>query len=272
MSKGHFLLMVIAISLMASACGSKDVTSVEETTTVKDAATQPETTMESTTALEITAELSSEEETIAETVVDESILEEYIFPYSNVSIIRPDELGEKTAAEYRLGRNEIYARHGRKFSSADLQEYFNSKSWYEGTIEPNNFNENVLSKVEIDNIKALKLLEDIPELPPTDGPKEYLYYMTVYSTGEMICYKQGEGNIITVYPGSGDTLPVMEIFIDHKANPPVTYEYDAVMIKQESGYLKMGDKIETITTWFDNAKMICGGNIGDSYDIYKRIK
>lgn len=271
MSKVYFLLMVIAISLMASACSSKDVTPVEEVVTVTDVATQPETAMESTAEPETTEELSAEE-TASETVIDESGLEEYIFPYSDVSIIRPNELGEKTAAEYRLGRNEIYARHGRKFSSADLQEYFNSKSWYSGTIEPNNFSENVLSKVEIDNIKALKFLEDIPELPPTDGAKEYLYYMTVYSTGEMICYKQGEGNIITVFPSSGDTLPVKEIFIDHNANPPVTYEYDAVMIKQESGYLKMGDNIETITTWFDDAKMICGGNIGDSYDIYKRIK
>ena len=63
---------------------------------------------------------------------------------------------------------------------------FNSKSWYSGTIEPNNFNENVLSKVEIDNIKALKLLEGIPELPPADRAKEYLYYMTVYYWGNCL--------------------------------------------------------------------------------------
>lgn len=164
------------------------------------------------------------------------------------------------------------ARQDLYYDIESIELAFNSKSWYSGTIEPNNFNENVLSKVEIDNIKALKLLEGIPELPPADGAKEYLYYMTVYSTGEIVYEEVLEGNIITVFPGSGDTLPVKEIFIDHNANPPVTHEYDAVMIKQESGYLKMGDKIETITTWFDDAKMICGGNIGDSYNIYKRIK
>ena len=35
-----------------------------------------------------------------------------------------------TAEELRLARNEIYARHGRMFKADDLQNYFNSKSWY----------------------------------------------------------------------------------------------------------------------------------------------
>ena len=34
--------------------------------------------------------------------------------------------------ELRIMRNSIYARHGRLFKSADLRQYFNSQSWYNG--------------------------------------------------------------------------------------------------------------------------------------------
>ncbi|MEW6125662.1 MAG: protein kinase [Acidobacteriota bacterium] len=36
-----------------------------------------------------------------------------------------------SAPKLRLLRNTVYARHGRRFESADLQKYFNSKDWYE---------------------------------------------------------------------------------------------------------------------------------------------
>ncbi len=35
------------------------------------------------------------------------------------------------AAKLRLLRNTVYARHGRKFDSPDLQKYFSAKDWYE---------------------------------------------------------------------------------------------------------------------------------------------
>lgn len=53
------------------------------------------------------------------------------------------------------GKNEIYAQHGRKFASQELQNYFNSQSWYYGTIEPNDFSESVLNEYELANVKFL---------------------------------------------------------------------------------------------------------------------
>ena len=38
-----------------------------------------------------------------------------------------------------LARNEIYARHGRKFVSQELQTYFAQKSWYKPSVEPGDF-------------------------------------------------------------------------------------------------------------------------------------
>lgn len=37
--------------------------------------------------------------------------------------------------EYRRARNEIFARHGRKFKSEDLQAYFNTQPWYQGLYD-----------------------------------------------------------------------------------------------------------------------------------------
>ncbi len=47
-----------------------------------------------------------------------------------------------------MARNEIYARHGRKFKDKTLQKYFDEKSWYEGEYEPDEFQETWLSLLE----------------------------------------------------------------------------------------------------------------------------
>lgn len=41
-----------------------------------------------------------------------------------------ERISGKTAAELRFLRNEIYARHGYIFNSADLKNYFNKQDWY----------------------------------------------------------------------------------------------------------------------------------------------
>lgn len=60
-----------------------------------------------------------------------------------------------TKDECRIARNEIYARHGRKFKDEELQRYFDSKDWYEGTIDPDDFNERELSRTELDNLDLI---------------------------------------------------------------------------------------------------------------------
>ena len=61
------------------------------------------------------------------------------------------DLENLTQEDLRIARNEIYARHGRKFLDEGLQEYFNGKSWYNGTIEPDDFKEDMLSEIERTN-------------------------------------------------------------------------------------------------------------------------
>lgn len=60
----------------------------------------------------------------------------YILPQSTSQYLSADDLSNLTLKGLCYAKNEIYARYGRKFESKELQEYFNSHSWYEGIYEP----------------------------------------------------------------------------------------------------------------------------------------
>ena len=80
-----------------------------------------------------------------------AINNEFILPDSSVRVLDKSELAGFSAEQCRLARNEIYAKHGRMFDDAGLQNYFNSRSWYHGTIPAKQFNDNILSDIEIQN-------------------------------------------------------------------------------------------------------------------------
>ena len=62
--------------------------------------------------------------------------------------------------ELRLMRNEVLARHGWKFQSKDLQEYFGKQSWY----KPGNDNKTIkLHVIEQLNIQLIKSEETVPD-------------------------------------------------------------------------------------------------------------
>lgn len=73
---------------------------------------------------------------------------EYLLADSESRYLTEDDLAGFTAEQCRLARNEIYARHGRRFKDPALQRYFDSLSWYNGTIEPSDFNDNVFNSYE----------------------------------------------------------------------------------------------------------------------------
>lgn len=66
---------------------------------------------------------------------------EYILPNSDSQYLTMTDLEGLSAEECRIARNELYARHGRRFDDAELQAYFDACSWYTGTINPEDFNE-----------------------------------------------------------------------------------------------------------------------------------
>jgi len=84
---------------------------------------------------------------------------DYICPNSSAKKLTKKQVLKLSKKKRWLAKNEIYARHGRKFNNQELQDYFNSTTWYIGTIEPEDFDESVFNKVEKANIKLLTQYE-----------------------------------------------------------------------------------------------------------------
>lgn len=85
---------------------------------------------------------------------------EWFFPDSSERLLTDADIAGLSKAELQIARNEIYARHGRKFNNPDLQAWFNSCSWYKGTIEPADFNEQLIfNETELANVYFLKAAE-----------------------------------------------------------------------------------------------------------------
>lgn len=70
------------------------------------------------------------------------------------------EMGMSTW-ELCLARNEIYARHGRKFKNEKIQEYFDNKDWYEGIYSPEEFDAmtSPLNDIERANAETIQSYE-----------------------------------------------------------------------------------------------------------------
>lgn len=85
----------------------------------------------------------------------EDIRSEYVFPDSGIIFLTEEDIKGMDDSTLRIGLNEIYARHGRRFVSEDLQEYFNNKSWYIGKSSPEAFDESILTDTERQNITFL---------------------------------------------------------------------------------------------------------------------
>ena len=85
----------------------------------------------------------------------------YVFPESGYRLLTEADLKGKSARELYIGRNEIYARHGRQFADKSLQTYFNSCSWYKIKTSYNSANDAAnLNSIEIANANLIKKYED----------------------------------------------------------------------------------------------------------------
>lgn len=81
-----------------------------------------------------------------------AITDGMIFPDSDSRRLTEDDLKGLDIGELRLARNEIYARHGRIFTSEDLMTHFGAMDWYFPSVEGSNFDEGILNEYERYNL------------------------------------------------------------------------------------------------------------------------
>lgn len=83
-----------------------------------------------------------------ETVTSWDSPDGYILPNSSTDTLTEEMLINLSAQQLTYARNEIYARHGRVFTSTELQNYFSGKTWYQ---QNPNFEDSELSDIESTN-------------------------------------------------------------------------------------------------------------------------
>lgn len=84
----------------------------------------------------------------------------YLIYGSDARYVTVKDLYGFSKEECSLARNEIFARHGRLFSTDSIQDYFNGMSWYYGRISPDDFSDSVLNEYEKANVKFIKEFEE----------------------------------------------------------------------------------------------------------------
>lgn len=88
--------------------------------------------------------------------IEPAVSSTYILPFSSNTLLNASDIQGLSDYELYLARNEIYARHHRRFKKEDLQSWFDQQSWYSGTIPPDSFDASVLSSIEQANISLIK--------------------------------------------------------------------------------------------------------------------
>ncbi len=140
MAGGYYTFSSVSV-MLADLTLQKTTYEGQESAAVPDASEQPEGTP---------ADLP--QESGAETGT------EYLLPNSASVYLSEQELSGFTQEQLELARNEIYARHGRKFTTERIRDYFLSKSWYQELYEPEEFDSmtdsffNEFEKANIDTI------------------------------------------------------------------------------------------------------------------------
>lgn len=99
-----------------------------------------------------------QQEELPEETVD---LSEYVLPNSDTKKYTREELDKLSVEELRLARNELFARYGTYFGVSDLDDYFNSKSWYTPKVSVSEFYDTYeMNEVELANLRLIRQLED----------------------------------------------------------------------------------------------------------------
>ncbi|HAX53594.1 YARHG domain-containing protein [Muricomes intestini] len=158
------LTLIVGSVLVSAAGGSTPGDPGETAKTAEPETIKPkEDELKIVDSITVTASGTSGDEADSGEKPEDEDPEDYILPDSNTKLLKEPDIKRLSAQDLNYARNEIYARHGRKFSSKELQEYFESKSWYQGKYEGKDFDSNygvkVLSDIEKKNSELLKKAE-----------------------------------------------------------------------------------------------------------------
>lgn len=157
------LALMIVMALAATAAlflwpsGNSGASGLKRTETVLQAEQPREADMQTKDQIQITGE-----EPAADADNETGDDGDYIIPDSGRKVLKDKDIEGMSAKELNYARNEIFARHGRKFDSKELRDYFESKPWYKGEYTAEEFDRksgDLLNSTEEKNVKFLEKAE-----------------------------------------------------------------------------------------------------------------
>lgn len=148
----------------------------------------------------------------------------YILPESNTRKYTKEEVQNLDIKTICYAKNEIYARHGRKFQSTELQNYFNTQEWYQGTIEPDSFDESVFNEFEKANAYMLADVEH-----------------TLDPNGYALDQNEGTGTVQT-----SEVVSQAPLTPQTEAQKPSFDLLDSLRMVNEEGFVKFDTKYFTM--------------------------
>lgn len=189
---------------------------------------------------------------------------EYVLPVSSLLPLTREQLMNLSDNALWIARNEIYARHGRMFTNEYLQLRFDSCTWYQGTIAPEQFDESMLTRTEHDNIQLLIAAEQ-------EYDKRHPYPRQYHASETVVETLSGNGgpNKITYLTTTDDSLySELELVIDGKSydlddlqeigcyiDYPNTKSFYITDIMEDDGFLEiaildLGPSLDLVTHFF----------------------
>jgi serine/threonine protein kinase, bacterial len=75
-------------------------------------------------------------------------------------LVTDADLDGKDGFELDIMRNSIFASHGRRFDTPEIQDYFNNQPWYRPIYSPKAFPPKLLSKFEQQNVEYISKYQD----------------------------------------------------------------------------------------------------------------
>ena len=149
-----------AVQQEANSNGSDDVSGSDarETVSEEDAGeagdnmtTEQPTTEEPTTEEATEATTAAKKNPVTSNVMDAD--DGYIFPDVDTSYVSKSSVKKLSDEELQYAVNEVYARHGLKFTKKQNKERFEKKEWYVGTVDDQD--EISLNKYEKKNVDTM---------------------------------------------------------------------------------------------------------------------
>jgi len=173
---------------------------------------------------------------------------DFVFPRSSYELLTYADLRNRSEYELFIARNEIFARHGYIFVSADLSQRFGNMNWYIPLYTEATFSWDLLNQIEQSNIALIQEQEAVlrGEISGEFGSDASNTIYTSYF--EFVLPEYWRGYVDVLYEYEAGSV----VSITYHGNPDQPLVWFKVV--NESAELRQGDVATSLVAWWSNGR------------------